>query len=582
MQLCSGNRKRLEYLRLGLRHMYTDAKTRWPEVFASRKFGKMFREKEFIDEIRCIPNLNINLINVDIIRAAMTKGNVRVQDIHTLYMQSWCVAFKQLVPVPVRLRALMLLRWSVDKEILEVFRHMAQTSVDHGGRNQFRMRLDDFYKLCVLLQPSGIVSDRIKSTTREEIVDLVSASGSQTLKHDLSLLLYQFTRRGRWCGFVRPWMDWQPISKREVGYRVLKRARDRNSLTWEELQCLFDVTKDDARDDALLRYYIHTSRRNASARELLVEDVWDEVTGKVRASGVVLEKFNQRVTFHIDEVLGAALTRWIQESGVTRFVFPAFTDKNHKWSQSCPGTWLLRICKKAGITGSHVHVHGLRHTVATLLHKSGNKIEDISSYLGHKSVTTTQIYIDQRVSRPQDRMAIPWLTADGDLAGLRLSSTSIARIAEDAGCVTAQSSSSSSSSSTTSTSLGSVMLNATQQQQQLVVALTRRLAETQSLLGQRDAEVHHHTEMYNYLVQHVLTDVQRLQLGEWQRQHPPGREEGDHEQKPTASRPTWQEMLAQTYADADAAAEQDLDDTAVEGSEEDQDDAQVSDNSDSD
>lgn len=521
-----------------------DAEARWPDVFTSKRF-KMVINKNVLDEVQTIPNLNVDLVDVNIIKTLAEGEPVSMQGVRTLYMHSWCVAFDQFAHVPVRVRIMMLLRWGSDKDILEVFRRMAQTSMDHGGRNALLQRLGSFYKLCVLLQPSGSVSDRIKSTTREEIVDLVASHGNQYLKASVSSMFYQFTRRGQWCGFVAPWMDWQPISCREVGYRVLKRKRDRNSLTWEELQRLFKATKDNARDDALLRYYIHTSRRSASACELLVEDVWDAATGKVRTTGVVLEKFNQMVTFPIDDMLGAALTRWIRESGVTRFVFPALSDKNHKWSHiSGPREWLHKICKRADVMGSHVYVHGLRHTVATLLHKSGNKIEDISSYLGHRSVTTTQIYIDRTVSRPQDRMAIPWLTTDSDLAGLRLSVATVSRINHEMGCGTIQASSSSSSSSTTSTSLGSVMVSATQQQQQLVVALTRKLVEAQTSLDERDAEVHHHTEMYNFLIQHVLTDVQRLALGEWQRQHPLTME-GECE---SHQQPSWQETLAQTYA----------------------------------
>lgn len=53
---------------------------------------------------------------------------------------------------------------------------------------------------------------------------------------------------------------------------------------------------------------------------------------------------------------------------------------------------LNRLTEKAGLP--HCTVHGLRHTVASMLDDSGVPIQDISVLLGHKRVSTTeQIYI---------------------------------------------------------------------------------------------------------------------------------------------------------------------------------------------
>ena len=548
-------REVVERVRMGLRCAFTDAEARrrWPKFFTSTAvYGAHVDMLRVSREIAAIPGVNMDLVDLNIVRRAMKQGNSDGlhEEARTLYMRGWCTAFDQFAPVPPRLRALMLLRWCGDQEILEVFRRMGQSAVDHGGRNDLLPLALSFYELCVLLQPSGNVSGRIKDASRDHILELVTSQGSQFLKGRASRLFYHFARCGRWCGFVVAWRDWPRVTAREAGYTAKRRRRERNSLTGEELQRLFDVTKADARDDALLRYYIHTSRRRASACELLVDDVWDATAGAVRTEGVVLEKFNRRVTFPIDDKLGAALTRWIRESGVTKFVFPALMNNDQKWNSGGPRSWLRAICKRVGITGSHVFVHGLRHTVATLLHRSGNKIEDIAAYLGHRHVNTTQIYIDRSVSRPQDRMSVPWLTNAADLAGLRLSSASIAGIAEEVlGGSVAHDASSSSSSSTSTSAIGSVMANANQQQQALVAALTRRLAA-------RDAEVHHLTETYNFIVGEVLTDAMRLRVGEWQRQHPL-----DGGPMRGTAVPTWQDNLTRLYTNVD---EQDTESDASE------------------
>jgi hypothetical protein len=334
-----------------------------------------------------------------------------------------------------------------------------------------------------------------------------------------------------------PGRDWATIKQQEVAYRVKRRRRNRYSFTWEELQTLFRVAEENARDHALIRYFIHTARRRASACELRVEDVWDAARGAPKANGVVLEKFNERVTFPIDEVFGAALARWIRDSGATPFVFPSLTDPTHKWSYQQVTRWLRRLCAKAGIHGNHIYVHGLRHTVATLLHKGGDKTEDIAAVLGHKDVQTTQIYIDRTVIRPQDHMLIPWLTNPGDMAGLRLSSASIAAVASQVDAVrsadgssSSSSSSSSSNSTTTNSGLSTIMADGTKQQQALVTALTRQLAE-------RDEQLRILTDTYNFVVGNVLTDVQRLTLGNWQKT------------QAAAVDRTWTTTVAQTYAE---------------------------------
>lgn len=50
------------------------------------------------------------------------------------------------------------------------------------------------------------------------------------------------------------------------------------------------------------------------------------------------------------------------------------------------------MTKKAGLP--HCTIHGLRHSVASILDDNGVPIQDISVLLGHRSISTTEkIYI---------------------------------------------------------------------------------------------------------------------------------------------------------------------------------------------
>ena len=56
---------------------------------------------------------------------------------------------------------------------------------------------------------------------------------------------------------------------------------------------------------------------------------------------------------------------------------------------------LNRLETKAGL--HHCTIHGLRHSVASILDDNGTPIQDITVLLGHKSTATTErIYIKRR------------------------------------------------------------------------------------------------------------------------------------------------------------------------------------------
>lgn len=474
-------------------------------------FGPKYQAEKLLKELDSIPEPRPE-VDINVLKAGMKgKSNAKLLA-NTLYMSCWCAAFEknEFKNIPPRVLAFMLVRWPADREIHEVFSRMGDSILAHGGRNNIHYKIHCFYQVCVLLEPKGFVSEKIKSLSREEIVNIIASRGCQSLKGDIARMFYQFLRGGRWYGYIAKWKDWPNLTKKEVGYVAKRRNRERSSFSNEELQRLFAVSQANTRDHALLRFYIHTGCRKSAARELLVSDVWNSETGMARKMGVVLEKFNKQFRFPIDDILGAALSKWIIESNVKHYVFPALSDSSKKWNDQGPRKWIQELCAKANIFGSNVYVHGLRHTVATLLRKSGNDMEDIAAYLGHKSVSTTQIYIDSDAETLRDRMAIPWLNSASDMVGLRLSAGTINAITTDMGCTSKSQSISSSSSCSSGSDMASVMLHASEQQQQLVMVLTQRLAA-------RENELARLTNLYNFTVGEVLTDVQRLVVGAWQK-----------------------------------------------------------------
>ena len=76
---------------------------------------------------------------------------------------------------------------------------------------------------------------------------------------------------------------------------------------------------------------------------------------------------------------------------LSEWVFPAEDGKPHR-AQFCKKA-LQRVCVKLGL--GNVTQHRLRATFASLHAEAGTPLADIQGMLGHKSVTTTMIYIEQ-------------------------------------------------------------------------------------------------------------------------------------------------------------------------------------------
>lgn len=89
---------------------------------------------------------------------------------------------------------------------------------------------------------------------------------------------------------------------------------------------------------------------------------------------------------------------------LSEWVFPAEDGKPHR-AQFCKKV-LQRVCTKMGL--GNVTQHRLRATFASLHAEAGTPITEIQGMLGHKSITTTMIYIEQSLEakrRSQDALS---------------------------------------------------------------------------------------------------------------------------------------------------------------------------------
>lgn len=139
---------------------------------------------------------------------------------------------------------------------------------------------------------------------------------------------------------------------------------------------------------------------------------WDQcMFGKTVLSAIVIPSHhnhtNQDRTIPMTPRLNTAIANWKAcpsppfLSDLTRWVFPSYRTKGHLRVRQ-----IHRIIKSAGkyALNQEVHPHMLRHTFATnLMRTSPTRV--VQELLGHKCLTSTQIYTHPNSSDLKDAIA---------------------------------------------------------------------------------------------------------------------------------------------------------------------------------
>jgi len=167
-----------------------------------------------------------------------------------------------------------------------------------------------------------------------------------------------------------------------------------NALSPDAMQRLLDSPIDPndieaIRDQAIYELLYSSGLRLAEALGLTVSDVHG-IPEELR----ILGKGNKERIVPVGKKARDALSQWMeQRSEWDR----AQTDRlfiTKKGQSVSPRTIQRRLDLRAKAAGldQHVHPHALRHSAATHLLESSGDLRAIQEFLGHQSLTTTQIY----------------------------------------------------------------------------------------------------------------------------------------------------------------------------------------------
>ncbi len=184
-----------------------------------------------------------------------------------------------------------------------------------------------------------------------------------------------------------------------------KAITQRAVLTPVEINALYQATTPDAmglRDRAILGIYYGCGLRRSEGAALDVEDLL------LRKRLLYVRKGKNYRERYVP-VTGRVFTDLLEYIQLGR---PCFSPKNDDISPTTGGTSLtalllsrqykrlntqsiyervLQLKEKTPIT-KQIGLHTLRHSIATHLLQSGMKLPDISRFLGHRSIESTQIY----------------------------------------------------------------------------------------------------------------------------------------------------------------------------------------------
>jgi len=172
--------------------------------------------------------------------------------------------------------------------------------------------------------------------------------------------------------------------------------RNPKYLTLEESKNLLETAyvsphESNERDYCMLTLFLNCGLRLSELRGIDIDDIHDTTL-------TVIGKGNKERTIYLNKACLEALEDWMNKRATLK-IKPdhkkaLFVSKRGtRISDDMIQITIKRLLGEAGIDTKVYSVHKLRHTAATLMYKYGNvDIRALQLILGHKSVSTTQIY----------------------------------------------------------------------------------------------------------------------------------------------------------------------------------------------
>jgi integrase len=175
-------------------------------------------------------------------------------------------------------------------------------------------------------------------------------------------------------------------------------------LTDDELKRFLKVAeRSGPRDDALFHLMFYYALRVGEVVALPIGDINAQARPE-RQLTIRALKNGLTKTYDIPAWLWRKVARWMRERrpADSPYLFPHRDRADTPASREGVQCSFKALAKRTGITRK-VSVHDLRHTAATKLAMNGDSLVDVAGWLRHRSLTSSQRYIDHRNNKEHER-----------------------------------------------------------------------------------------------------------------------------------------------------------------------------------
>lgn len=248
----------------------------------------------------------------------------------------------------------------------------------------------------ILLKCIQTIEDNTKENIKTKDSSMESDSLNNLTKHIIRVVNTLIE-----CYPIKSLKDIPLIKVTEINPKIKKIERiDKDYFKNDELDKLSGAYQND-RERLIFTLFLTTGIRVGGLVNLKVGYVFNEKF-EVKKEGHTLEKGNKTRKFTIFLPLRQALEKYKNgdyKDAVTDLNFALFPtwDKKTKSFKGCnkaviSGTinaLVKTVCKRAGLSGTHIHSHAFRKTVVIKLMEEGNTLDNVSKFIGHSNPTIT-------------------------------------------------------------------------------------------------------------------------------------------------------------------------------------------------
>ena len=264
---------------------------------------------------------------------------------------------------------------NLPRRIKEMFAYMENLPVDRHGQNISQLtqitreHIYAYYK-------------SIKTKKSEQTGELLKNSTLNGIIRNLKLFSHYLEETN------------QGILPVDLHYEVKDEA-EREILSREEIKALYNATDDSIlglRERAILSVYYGCGLRSNEGASLDLDDILlEKKLLYVRKGKQYKERYvpfveSQQNDFRL--YLNECRSQLVKNESEKAFLV---NNQGSRIQYSTISKTIKRLLERAGIN-KQIGLHTFRHSIATHLLQSGMNIEDIATFLGHKQISSTQIY----------------------------------------------------------------------------------------------------------------------------------------------------------------------------------------------